>query len=483
MQLIPILLAAWLGVLSSNTLPSQMSETKPAPRVIDWTGDFAALLAGLARNYANFEYTLTDRRVDLAALAARYRAALATAASDAQRRRVFELFLRDLRDPHVSIDWEPRAADTPAPVCPTNLEERTTNSGVAFRRLPEFVALETDDARLFQAGMLRGKGAPAAGVIRIGLFVERAFSPACRAAAAELGLRSDQPCNSACAEQIDRLAAQWLNRALLATVRALEREGAQQLVIDITNNSGGSDWVEIVARMLGGPLRSARIALLKHPVWEAYLDKQVREMEAKVQASSTADRKRLQRAMAVLRAAQTAVAATCDLSEAWLDSELATGRRPLPCTTLVKAEFFASGPEPSSLRPAAPNEVDFLLFSPATYGTFPIGITTLPLVVLVDRNTHSAAEQFAAVLHDNGRATLVGEVTAGAACGTFTRQGTGFVLPSSGARINVPDCVRLRADGSNERRGIAPDRLVPWAPSDSAYQRAGKLADTLRGLR
>jgi hypothetical protein len=47
----------------------------------------------------------------------------------------------------------------------------------------------------------------------------------------------------------------------------------------------------------------------------------------------------------------------------------------------------------------------------------------------------------------------------------------------------VPDCVRLRADGSNERRGIVPDRLLPWAPSDSAYQHAEKAAEALRGWR
>ncbi len=455
-----------------------------APREIDWTGDFAALLAGLARNYANFEYTLTDRRVDLPAFAARYRAALAEARSDSERRRLFERFVRDLRDPHVSIDWSAPATDPPGPACQTNLEEQAVRGGVAFGRLPEFVAVESDGARLFHAGVLRFERAPSIGVLRIGLFVERAFTPACRAAASEVGMRDGEPCDAACTRRMNRLAAQWLNRALISTVQALERAGAQRLAIDITHNSGGSDWAEIVARMLGGPLRSARIAMLKHPAWEAYLGKQVLAIEAKVRAAvSIEDRKRLERAAAVLRAAQGAVAEPCDLSPAWLNSELATGRQPLPCTTLVKTEFFAGGPEASPLRPSAPNEVDSLLFYPASYGAFPIGITSLPLVVLIDRETHSAAEQFSAMLRDNGRATLVGEETAGAACGSFTTEGTRFVLPSSGARISVPDCVRLRVDGSNERRGIAPDRTVPWAPSDSAYQRARKMVDVLRQLR
>lgn len=86
---------------------------------------------------------------------------------------------------------------------------------------------------------------------------------------------------------------------------------------------------------------------------------------------------------------------------------------------------------------------------------------------------------FAAVLRDNRRAIVMGVPTSGAACGTFTGMGTHFTLPGSGALVRVPDCVRLRADGSNERRGVVPDRIVPWAPSDSAHQRARKTLDTL----
>jgi carboxyl-terminal processing protease len=43
----------------------------------------------------------------------------------------------------------------------------------------------------------------------------------------------------------------------------------------------------------------------------------------------------------------------------------------------------------------------------------PKAFTRLPLVVLVDRYTASSAEIVAAALHDNGRATLVGERTFG----------------------------------------------------------------------
>jgi len=45
--------------------------------------------------------------------------------------------------------------------------------------------------------------------------------------------------------------------------------------------------------------------------------------------------------------------------------------------------------------------------------------------------------------------------------------------------VRVPDCVRLRADGSSERRGIVPDVLVPWGPADSPMMRVEKAAAVL----
>ncbi|HTN48100.1 MAG TPA: S41 family peptidase [Burkholderiaceae bacterium] len=468
------LLLAIACFASAAACGSLAAAEKPAQ--VDWTADFDALLVGLARNYANFEYTLTDRRVDLPGFAAWHRAALTAASSDDERRRAFEQLLRDLRDPHVTIDWYPHKGDEGARVCPAAAR---SNAGLAFGRLDEYEPLNTNEAQIYSAGLLRRPSAATIGVIRIPIFVEREFQPACKAAARDLGLRTDQPCDESCADKMDRQAAQWLNRALRSTVEALERAGARSLVIDITSNGGGSDWAEVVARMLGGPLQSAQIAMLKHPAWTAFLASQQKAIEAALPGASPADRRRLESAMQTLRKASAETTSGCDLGTAWTDRDLAQGRRALPCSTLIRTSYFATGPERSSAYSGVPTAVDALLFSPARYGEFPTGITSLPLTVMIDRETHSAAEQFAALLRDNGRAIVVGEPSAGAACGTFTDTGTAFVLPSSGARVAVPDCVRLRADGSNERRGIVPDRWVPWAPSDSAYQRARKAADSL----
>ena len=158
----------------------------------DWQADLDALQAGLARNYANFEYTLTERRIDLPRLAARAREGLASTTDDSERRRVFEQLLRDLRDPHVSIAWPPEkskpAATAAAPedvrapaaaACPADLASLATRPGIAFARLPGYRPLPDAEARWFDAGLATDRNGQVLGVLRIGIFLERAFAPAC----------------------------------------------------------------------------------------------------------------------------------------------------------------------------------------------------------------------------------------------------------------------------------------------------------------
>lgn len=461
----------------------------PAP--IDGAADLDALLAGLATHYANFEDTIVARRADLPGLAARARAALAAATSDDDRRRALDRLVRGLRDPHLRIDWsaaaEGEGGGGPGPVCSPDYAAQAAGGGVAFDRIAGFTPLASEPGRLYRAGLLRQRGSPPLGILRIGLFIETAYAPVCAEAARALGKAPEDPCDDACVPARDRAAVQGHVARLTQVVRELERAGARRLVVDITDNGGGSDWSEVVARMLGGPLASARVAMLKHPAWQQEIARRRDELLAlreRPTLHSGPARRRLDAALALLDRAAAALADRCDLSAAWSDPGYASGARPLPCHTLVDGlPFHATGieaapPPPGASEPA----LDAALFSPAGYGPFPSGITRLPLVVLINDETHSSAEQFAALLRDRGRALLAGTVSAGAGCGHYTAAGTAFVLPSSRGRVETPDCVRLRADGRSERRGIEPDRPIPWGPSDSPYLAAEKAARVLRAL-
>ena len=187
-QLVAAVRCAAVAAIVALGLPGTAGAQSPG----DWQADLDALQAGLARNYANFEYTLTERRIDLPRLAARAREALAGATDDRERRRVFEQLLRDLRDPHVSIAWPPEkskpAATAAAPedvrapaaaACPADLASLATRPGIAFARLPGYRPLPDAEARWFDAGLATDRNGQVLGVLRIGIFLERAFAPAC----------------------------------------------------------------------------------------------------------------------------------------------------------------------------------------------------------------------------------------------------------------------------------------------------------------
>jgi C-terminal processing protease CtpA/Prc len=128
---------------------------------------------------------------------------------------------------------------------------------------------------------------------------------------------------------------------------------------------------------------------------------------------------------------------------------------------LVEGGLYSTG----LLDYAAPGSLDGLdskavLFGPSRY-RYQEGLWDGPLVVLVDRRTASAAEGFASILRDNGAAVVMGEHTYGAGCG-YTDGGIQHALPHTGLDVHLPDCVRVRADGTNEVEGVTPDVPIAW---------------------
>ncbi len=102
-------------------------------------------------------------------------------------------------------------------------------------------------------------------------------------------------------------------------------------------------------------------------------------------------------------------------------------------------------------------------------------------MLLVDSGTASAAEEFAAELQDNDAALVVGESTMGAGCG-HTNGGTPTTLSHTKTVLELPDCARIRLDGTNEVRGIRPDLVIAWRRFDGPRRRAAELGAVLNDL-
>ena len=106
-------------------------------------------------------------------------------------------------------------------------------------------------------------------------------------------------------------------------------------------------------------------------------------------------------------------------------------------------------------------------FKPETFDA-PLGGSTLPLVVLVDHGTASAAEIVAGALQDRGRAVLVGQRTFGKAAvqeafplpnGAAVELTVGHYLTPNGSRIDgvglTPDLVVANSAGDPLQRALA----------------------------
>lgn len=119
-----------------------------------------------------------------------------------------------------------------------------------------------------------------------------------------------------------------------------------------------------------------------------------------------------------------------------------------------------------------------IVFTPSQFHA-PAGVWRGPLIVLVNGGTSSAAEEVAAELQDNRAAIIMGSPTVGAGCG-HTEGGTPTTLKHGGGILELPDCARLRKDGSNEVMGVQPDILIGLRTADGPHRRALRVAASLQ---
>ena len=450
-------------------VPAAAQQFDPRP----WLEDLEQMRQAFHEKYANLDWLENEREIRLDPLFDQAAAAIRKAPSDAAVRSMFDRLPRKLGDGHVEIDWPrpaPSASALAAPSAPLpdlckgiGYDQRQNGKGTA-QSLPGYAPLPPGDNPLAAGTVV--SGGEKVGVLRIGIFQPQGYPELCRAAVRGLSIPSDKPCDDECQNKIVTWAYNDLTIGLEDRIRQLKAAGATVLLVDITNNGGGSEWAEAAARIFSPKLLvSERRGFVRGEHWA----KQWRELAATLRevakGASRADRQSLLQyaaeADAALREAQTPCPSTTGSCERLGRAGYSTG--------LIGAARVGNfnGREDWAVH----------VFSPAQF-PYHDGVWDGPLIVLVDQETWSAAEEFAAVLQDNKAAVIMGARTGGAGCG-YTWGGTPTRLKNSGAILKLPDCVRFRADGSNEVRGILPDEVVALRADDGARFRAKLVAEKL----
>jgi len=460
-------------------LPAVFAAAPPAPPAArfdsqPWLEDLAQIRTAVATRYANLAWQVSERGVDLSDLFARAQRRLEQATSEAEARAAIERLARSFGDGHVGVRW-PRTpavaagADTRT-VCERLGYDPAKAAGALGPHLAGYQPLSHGVGSEFPAGLVQVAARKVA-ILRIALFGPQTSPEVCASALQVVALAPEADCDDACADKVESAAYTILSRDLESRIRMLRKLGASVLLIDLTGNGGGSEWAEAAARMVSPlKLRSERRGFVRGEHWRNYWETLAQQLQAAAASASDEDRARLLGWLSEAERARTAADTPCPSEPLW------SGRR-LECEWLATAGYATGLLGEGDAAALREKPWGASLFTPAEY-EFTAQVWQGPLIVLVDGDTASAAEEFAAVLQDNRAAVILGAPTLGAGCG-HTNGGTPTTLTHSGAILELPDCARLRADGSNEVGGIDPDVLVGFRSSDGLRRKALRLTAAL----
>jgi hypothetical protein len=484
------------AALFAMALAASSATAGPAPRsrvdAAAWQADFQALKTALEQRYGHLAWFASPQGgVDLPALSRETARALRQARDDSAAAAAIRRFVAGFHDGHMSFVPAPPAAGIgpPAPPEPPPPEgapdARTacaawgyapmsrTPFTLPFETLPNITLLSDGLYDPFRTALIDVAGARL-GVLRIPRFRASEYSALCEQVWASLRARGVTPSRKAVSAEVD---AEWL-RTLAGRLRTLADRGAAALLIDVGDNGGGNDLGDWAVRLFtAAPVRSAPMMMVRGPVSVPYFDVQLEALRAALQVGPKlpeGTRTSLERAVAAFeQRKREATTTACDMSWVWRE------RRPWgtsACTQLLDAGF-ASGAldyaEPGALDPAAAPALYWASAADATRGAW-----TRPTYVLTDASTGSAAEAFTALMHDRGVAKTIGTRTRGLGCG-FVDFDEPFVLPHSRLAFRIPNCARLRGDGTDEVAGIAPDLPMTAGPGESSRSVALRVLQTI----
>jgi hypothetical protein len=459
-----------------------------------WQADHLQLSIEVIRRYPDLAWTVTTGRLDPKKLYRATENALERATTNEEAERAIRTFVRAFRDRHFTVQepgsYVPRRyeepqrgrldrATSPETLCRfLKFADEDSDFELPFERLRSFRRLPKSPANAFPAGMLTLDGRRIA-ILRIPSFDERDYLSTCLAGWKNRRRYLRSRCDGRCLYGFVKDMRNQLLADLAARVRQLEAERADVLLLDLTHNLGGFNWYEPAAAIFAEKgANGLRASMLRNEATVENLRQTGRWIRQDLGAHDLSDRETrlLRDSGARISALIQEARQPCTLAYKWFLSHTDAG-----CTQLITGDFFSSGlyaSRPPGLRDSWLSADE--LFQASGY-EYDEGVRTVPLAVLMDRRTASAAEHFAIALRTAAGALLIGDHTAGAGGGWM--HGTApLVLTHSRLEVAIPDHITWLPDGSNSVLGLDPDICVGWAAGDEPIIRLRKVVQALRRL-
>jgi hypothetical protein len=444
-----------------------------------WGQDYAQLKTELVRRDANLAWFASAQGgVNLPALDRRTQRFLESAQSDDDAKSAILNFVSSFHDGHFSQVPTLEAAIGKSADPPksdlASLDEiaacaamgyassRSVPFSLPFESLPDF-RLESDGmSKPFRAGSIASNG-KRLGIVRIKYFRQRDFPTLCEQVAANFKTSGKKFDVDSLNTEIDDA---WF-AALATQLKSFQIENDDAVVVDVGNNGGGNDSGDWSARLFTSkPVHSAHLLLSAATEAGSYFDEQLDGLRAVLKTSGDSAATLLNNAVADFEQRKSDIPKrVCDLSWAWREQRAWNSSG---CSRLIDAGFASGAVDYLPAESIADRRQASALYWPAVVDAYR-GAWNGRVYVLTDGRTYSSAEMFSAVMRDNGIAKTIGVRTGGDGCG-FMQEEKPFALTHSKLRFRIPDCVRLRADGSDEVAGIAPD--LPILPTEGESDRA-----------
>ena len=216
-----VLVMAWLGARYLAPVDGE-----------EWLQEFAALRRHMTRHYANLDWMVSHRKLDLKALTRTTEARLQGAVVRFQAEGALRDFLAAFNDPHIQLDALPAERQAPNGHISQAISS-CADLGYRNRRYAfEFPFSQAEGWRLLSDGPFPAGAIGSLGVLRIAHFGEDGYRSVCE----RVGVAATER-----ATQLRVRAA--LQGELAEALESFVSHGVRTVLVDITGNGGGTEWV------------------------------------------------------------------------------------------------------------------------------------------------------------------------------------------------------------------------------------------------
>ncbi|RIV71563.1 S41 family peptidase [Flagellimonas aequoris] len=465
--------------------------SKPSGNTQQWIADFDKLKEEMVKGYANLKFSTIKEGLDLAELNKRTTLQLEQAKSKEDAQEIIMNFLKIFNDGHL------RARKYRVP-------DKNLNSDKAFRELnsndsafsaltkmayekraPKF-PIQYDSVAGYEPLTSKENPFPLAiikkdedkiGVLRIGFFGYWRYWDTALSLWEEHSQTFEGNCDNECQWTFTKMVEKELTQKLIQQIDLAKSLEVDALIVDVSGNGGGTEWYEAVARLFSdSKLRNPPFYVVKHTIWQNVLSPQLKLIDADL--ANPDINVPLKNALQQLKDHTSQLLESCinhcDPNDVWSNNNL-------ECLDLLEHAYAYELPEAitedKQFRELhTKNLIQTNRFLPFKRGIF---ADKDRLFIVQDRGSGSATEGFTSILQSNEAAIIVGETSYGAGCG-YTNGGQEVVLEHLDLVVKMPDCVRLRKDGTNEIYGIKPDIAIGWEEDSTSFEKGALVIDGIQ---